>query len=264
MANQTGKMTRTAAALAATALIGAGIFTFAVPASNAASSNATPADQPAAAQSSSAMSQQDQVSYAIGYQIGQSFKSQNVDVDPQVVAQGIKAGMGKEAAKLNSAQRKQALVQFRKDMFKKAQAKRQAEGKINATKSKAFLEANSKKEGVQVTQSGLQYKILQKGTGTVPTAKDTVTVKYTGTLPDGTVFDASSRHGGTATFPVNGVIAGWTEALEMMHPGAKWRIWVPADLAYGTRGAGSQIGPNQALVFEVELVKVDKAKDAQK
>ncbi len=127
---------------------------------------------------------------------------------------------------------------------------------IALAKGEKFLEDNAKKEGVVVTSSGLQYKVITPGTGKSPKATDTVEVHYEGTLIDGTVFDSSYRRKETIEFPLNGVIAGWTEGVQLMQEGAKYRFFIPSKLAYGSRGAGGVIGPNQALIFDVELIKV--------
>jgi len=128
----------------------------------------------------------------------------------------------------------------------------------NKAAGEAFLAENAKKEGVKVTKSGLQYKIIEEGEGPSPGPSDMATVNYRGTLIDGTQFDSSYDRGQPATFPVGGVIAGWTEALQLMKPGAKWQLFIPSDLAYGERGAGKDIGPNSTLVFDVELLSVEK------
>jgi FKBP-type peptidyl-prolyl cis-trans isomerase FklB len=149
---------------------------------------------------------------------------------------------------------------FQKDL----QAKLMAEMEVLAAKNKAdgeaFLAENAKQEGVVVTSSGLQYKVLEPGEGDAPTPADTVTVNYRGTLVDGTQFDSSYDRGQPATFPVQGVIPGWTEALQLMKPGSKYQLAIPAELAYGERGAGQTIGPNSTLLFDVELISVEKAK----
>ena len=144
----------------------------------------------------------------------------------------------------------------------KLMAKREQEQKVAADKNKtasdAFLAENGKKDGVKTTASGLQYKVITEGKGDKPKADDTVEVNYKGTLIDGTEFDSSYKHGQSVTFPVNGVIPGWTEALQLMPVGSKYQIFIPSDLAYGPGGTGGVIGPNQALVFEVELVDIKK------
>ena len=130
------------------------------------------------------------------------------------------------------------------------------QGEVNLAKGKAFLEANANEEGVQVTESGLQYKVIEEGTGDKPVATDTVKVHYCGTLIDGEKFDSSYDRGTPAQFPVNGVIQGWVEALQLMGEGAKWKLFIPPELAYGARGAGGVIGPNAALIFDVELIAI--------
>jgi FKBP-type peptidyl-prolyl cis-trans isomerase FklB len=140
-------------------------------------------------------------------------------------------------------------------------AKQKEEGAANKKDGDAFLAANKGKDGVVTLPSGLQYKILKQGNGPKPTANDTVECNYRGTLIDGKEFDASSKHGGPASFPVGGVIKGWTEALQLMPVGSKWQLFVPADLAYGDRGAGADIGPDATLIFEVELLSIKNDKD---
>ena len=210
----------------------------------------------------SGMSKTQKVSYTIGYQIGKSFVAQGVDIDVSSLKAGVLTGMGKQKMQLTEKQMQAVMMAFRQEMMQKMQAKNAAEAKANAKASAAMLAANAKKPGVHVTKSGLQYKILKKGSGQSPTASDTVQVNYTGTLPNGKKFDASADHpgGGPAEFELDRVIPGWSEALGMMKPGAKWRIWIPAKLAYGAQGPRG-IGPNQALVFDVQLVKVEKKSD---
>jgi FKBP-type peptidyl-prolyl cis-trans isomerase FklB len=128
----------------------------------------------------------------------------------------------------------------------------------NKKEGEEYLAENKKKEGIITTQSGLQYKVLKKGTGKIPKSTDTVTVNYRGTLIDGTEFDSSYRRGQPASFKVNGVIRGWTEALQLMKEGAKWQLYIPSNLAYGERGAGRNIGPNSTLIFEVELISINE------
>jgi FKBP-type peptidyl-prolyl cis-trans isomerase FklB len=144
----------------------------------------------------------------------------------------------------------------------KMQAKRSEESDANKKTGEEFLAANKSKDGVVALPSGLQYKILTAGTGAKPTASDSVECNYRGTLINGTEFDSSSKHGGPATFPVSGVIKGWTEALQLMPVGSKWQLFVPSDLAYGERGAGGDIGPNETLIFEVELLSIKSKEKA--
>ena len=150
----------------------------------------------------------------------------------------------------------EAFTAYQKELETQYEAKAKAEGEKNLKAGEAFLAENGKKEGVVTLPSGLQYKVIAAGAGKKPTAKDTVSVHYRGTLIDGKEFDSSIGRGEPATFPVSGVIPGWTEALQLMQEGAKWQVFVPAKLAYGERGAGPMIGPNSTLIFDVELIKI--------
>lgn len=205
----------------------------------------------------------DKASYAVGQSIGKNIKQQGADLDPEVIAQGLRDGATGAEPKLSDEEIRSTMMAFQEEMMKKAQQKQmasQGDAQKNAEESKAFLEKNAKAEGVKVTASGLQYKVITEGKGKSPKETDQVTVNYRGTLPNGKEFDSSYKRGQPATFPVNGVIRGWTEALQMMKPGAKWMLWIPPELAYGPNGAGADIGPNQALIFEVELLDVKEAK----
>ena len=151
------------------------------------------------------------------------------------------------------------LTKLRQELTAKAEAKSKAEGEKNLKEGKAFLAANAKKDGVKTTATGLQYKVLKSGTGASPQKTDTVKVHYHGTLIDGTVFDSSVQRGEPITFPVSGVIPGWTEALQLMKVGDKWQLFIPSSLAYGELSPpGSKIGPNSTLLFEVELLGIEK------
>ncbi len=160
---------------------------------------------------------------------------------------------------LSEAERKETLDNFRKEMMAKMESKQKTDGGKNLKEGEAFLAANAKKEAVTTLPSGLQYKVLKSGKGKSPKATDTVKVHYHGTLLDGTVFDSSVERGEPATFPVNGVIPGWVEALQIMKEGDKWQLTIPPKLAYGERGAGGKIGPNSVLVFDVELLSIEKS-----
>jgi len=196
-------------------------------------------------------------SYAIGMSIGHSLKDSGVDVDVDAFVAGARAMLEGGTPLLDNKAALEARMAFmQKEMAVKA-ARTKKVGEANEKTSEAFLEANKAKPGVKTTASGLQYKVLTEGKGPKPKATDTVTVNYRGTLIDGTEFDSSYKRGKPATFRVDGVIAGWTEALQLMKPGAKWQLFIPANLAYGERGAGPRIGPNSALIFEVELTKVN-------
>ncbi|MCX6904999.1 MAG: FKBP-type peptidyl-prolyl cis-trans isomerase [Verrucomicrobia bacterium] len=198
------------------------------------------------------------VSYSIGADIGANFKRQELEVDPKALAAGFAdAFAGKPA--LTEAEMKETLDAFRTDMMAKMQNKQKAAGEKNLKEGETFLAANAKKEGVKVLPSGLQYKVLKSGTGKSPKATDTVKTHYHGTLIDGTVFDSSVQRNQPASFPVNQVIPGWTEALQLMKEGDKWQLFVPAKLAYGEQGPpGSPIGANSTLIFDVELLSIEK------
>ncbi|NJN05875.1 MAG: FKBP-type peptidyl-prolyl cis-trans isomerase [Rhodobacteraceae bacterium] len=195
-------------------------------------------------------------SYAIGMDIAQNFKQQELGVDGAALAAGIIDSMAGKS-KLTEAEAKAALDIFRQEVMAQMAVKQQAAGAKNIKAGEDFLAANGKKAGVKTTASGLQYKVLKSGNGKTPKLTDTVTAHYHGTLIDGTVFDSSVERGEPVPFPVNGVIPGWTEALQLMKEGDKWQLVIPAKLAYGERGAGGKIGPNSALVFDVELLKVE-------
>src|SRR5438309_513809 len=193
--------------------------------------------------------QKDKVSYAIGMQIGFNLARQKVDINPDVLNAGMKDAIAGKP-QLTPDQVKDVMAQFEKDM----EQKQKQLGEKNKTDGAKFLEDNKKKPGVKTTASGLQYKVEKEGTGSQPKATDMVTVNYRGTLIDGTEFDSSYKRGQPATFPVNGVIKGWTEALQLMKVGSKYQVVVPSNLAYGERSVSPEIGPNATLIFEVELL----------
>src|SRR5437899_11732371 len=191
----------------------------------------------------------DQVSYSIRLQIGSNLSRQKVEVNPDVLAAGIKDAItGKP--QLTQDQIKDVMTQFEKGM----EQKQKELGEKNKTDGAKFLEENKKKPGVKTTASGLEYKVIKEGTGPQPKATDTVKVNYRGTLIDGTEFDSSYKRGEPATLPLNGVIKGWTEALQLMKVGSKYQVFVPSNLAYGERSVSPEIGPNATLIFEVELL----------
>jgi FKBP-type peptidyl-prolyl cis-trans isomerase len=193
--------------------------------------------------------------YSVGYQIGGDFKRQNIPLDADALVAGLRDAIEGGEARLDEEARRESLAALRQRIVAEGQAQHQAQAEANLAAAKAFLEANRTKEGVQTLPSGLQYKVLVEGTGPKPAATDTVTVHYRGKLLDGTEFDSSYSRNEPATFPLNRVIKGWTEGLQLMGEGAKWELYVPPDLGYGERGAGSKIPPQSALVFEVELLK---------
>jgi FKBP-type peptidyl-prolyl cis-trans isomerase FklB len=198
----------------------------------------------------------DKASYAVGLNVGKSLQRESIDVDPDIVEQGIKDAMAGGKTLMTDEEVKAAMAALKAAAQKNQEAKMAQAGDANKKEGDAFLAANKTKEGVVALPSGLQYKILTAGTGAKPTAADTVICNYKGTLINGKEFDASSKHGGPATFPVSGVIKGWTEALQLMPVGSKWQLFIPPDLAYGQRGAGGDIGPGATLIFEVELVSI--------
>lgn len=198
----------------------------------------------------------------MGMNIGTGLRKQSIDLDPAILARGLRDAFSNGKTLLTEDEARTILTQLQADLRKKQQDAAQQLGEANKKQGLAFLEANKAKEGVVTLPSGLQYKVLQEGTGPKPAATDQVVCNYRGTLLDGTEFDSSYKRGQPATFPVTGVIKGWTEALQLMPVGSKWQLFVPAELAYADRGAGGQIGPNATLIFEVELISIQK-KDAK-
>ena len=200
--------------------------------------------------------QKDKVSYSIGRNIGENFKRQSIDIDLEALSAGIKDALSDNKSLLSDEEVQKVLAGFQKEMRGKTEKRMNELGEKNKKEGEAFLSQNKKKEGVVTLPSGLQYKVITEGTGKTPKASDSVTTHYSGTLINGTEFDSSYKRGEPATFPVGGVIAGWTEALQLMKVGSKWQLFVPSELAYGMRGAGQMIGPNTTLIFEVELLSI--------
>ena len=198
----------------------------------------------------------EKISYSIGMDIGGNLKRGSIEVDPDMLAKGIKDSYGGGKTLLTEDQARQAIEGFQKTLMAKQAETMQKLSEKNKADGEKFLAENGKKEGVKTLPSGLQYKEIAPGTGKSPKTTDTVTTHYKGTLIDGTEFDSSYKRGEPVSFPVSGVIAGWTEALQLMKEGAKWQLFVPSNLAYGERGAGREIGPNATLIFEVELISV--------
>ena len=201
------------------------------------------------------MTQKDKLSYAIGIDMGTSLKKNAVDVDPDIVYKGIKDALSGGTRLMTDQEIKDTIQTAQKELMAKQQEKMKAQAEKNKKEGEEFLAGNKMKPGVKTLPSGLQYKVITEGNGKMPKATDTVTVNYKGTLIDGTEFDSSYKRNEPATFPVNGVIKGWTEALQLMKEGSKWELFVPANLAYGERGGGP-IGPNAVLIFEVELLSI--------
>jgi len=195
-------------------------------------------------------------SYALGANIGRNLKGDGLDVDPNLVAEGLKDVLSGGKVKMTDAEIQETLTKLRTDMIAKQKEDMDRMGAANKKAGDAYLAANKAKPGVVTLPSGLQYKILKEGTGPKPTASDTVVCNYSGTLIDGTEFDSSYKRGEPATFGVGQVIKGWTEALQLMPVGSKWQLVIPPDLAYGSKGAGNVIGPDSTLVFDVELMSI--------
>jgi FKBP-type peptidyl-prolyl cis-trans isomerase FklB len=207
----------------------------------------------------------DKISYSLGVDIGRTLQKFQLDLNEAALSQGIADVLGNKSMAMTDQELQQTLQAFQQKMMQKQQdamAKKQEDMKVVAEKNKVdgkkFLEANAKKTDVKTTASGLQYKVIKEGTGEKPKDTDVVEANYRGTTIDGREFDSSAKHGNSASFPVNGVIKGWSEALKMMPVGSKWELYVPSDLAYGDEGAGDDIAPGSTLVFEVELLSVKK------
>lgn len=245
-----------------------------VQSSQPASSQATPAKKaqtstakkaPVTSKSATALTlktQKEKASYALGMKIGGDLRKQGVNtaVDPALAARGFRDALAGNKLQLTDDEMRAVLMQLQSEVGAKQQAKAHEEGIAARKEGQDFLAANKGKEGVVTLPSGLQYKILKEGVGPKPTANDTVSCNYRGTLLNGKEFDSSYKRGEPTSFPVNGVIKGWTEALQLMPVGSKWQLFIPADMAYGDRGAGGDIGPGETLIFEVELVSIGEAK----
>ncbi len=206
----------------------------------------------------------EKTSYSMGYNIGNAWKRQGIepqDVDVDVLVSAIKDVMAGKDSLITDQENRELLSAFQTDLRNRREEKRKVQGEKNKVEGQEFLTQNKSKPGVQTLPDGLQYKVLTPGNGPKPTTNDTVTVNYRGTLIDGTEFDSSYKRGQPATFKVTGVIKGWTEALQLMPVGAKWQLFIPADLAYGERGSGANIAPNATLIFEVELISIQAASD---
>lgn len=235
---------------------------------------ATPKSQPGAATKRAPAkaapltlkTQKDKASYALGMNFGTGLRKQSIDIDPAILARGLRDSFSNGKTLLTEDEAKAVLTQLQSDVRKKQQELALQLGEANKKQGLEFLEANKTKDGVVTLPSGLQYKVLQEGTGPKPAPTDTVVCNYRGTLLDSTEFDNSYKRGQPVTFPLTGVIKGWTEALQLMPVGSKWQLFIPSELAYGERGRGGQIGPNATLIFEVELLSIqskDKGKDAK-
>ncbi len=207
-------------------------------------------------------SPKEKLSYALGMNLGNQLKRQSVEVDPDLFGQGLKDALSGGKALLTEAEAQAVITELQNELRKKQMEAMKLVGEKNKKEGDEFLAANKSKEGIVTLPSGLQYKVLTEGNGMKPGPDDTVVCQYRGTLIDGTEFDSSYKRNQPATFPVKGVIKGWTEALQLMPVGSKWQLFVPSNLAYGERGAGPNIGPNATLIFEVELVSIKEKPQA--
>lgn len=203
----------------------------------------------------------DKLSYSIGIDLGKNFKRQDININPEVMAQGMQDGIEGKSA-LTEQQMQDVLTKFQKELIAKRSEQMNKQADENKKKGEAFLKENKSKPGVVTTQSGLQYKIITAGTGEKPGKDDTVTVEYTGRLINGEIFDSTEKSGKPATFKVSQVIPGWTEVLQLMPAGSTWEVYVPGHLAYGPRSMGGAIGPNETLIFNIHLVSVKKNKNS--
>ncbi len=199
--------------------------------------------------------ERDRVSYSLGLNIGNNLKGQSIDIDPDVFSRGIKDALTGSKPMLTEQEIQTTIKNFEKEMRIKQASRMKELGEKKKKEGETFLAKNGKREGVTTLPSGLQYEVIKEGDGKAPKSTDTVSVHYRGTLINGNEFDSSIKRGQPASFQVGGVIKGWTEALQLMNTGAKWKLFIPSDLAYGERGSRS-IGPNETLIFEVELLAI--------
>lgn len=198
----------------------------------------------------------DKISYVLGQSIGGDFRRNGYDIDIDLFINSFKEAYGGADCKMPVAEMRHTMMNFQQYIRDEQQKKQMAAAEKNLSQGKLFLEENLKKEGVMTTESGLQYKILNKGSGRKPLSSDEVVTHYEGKTLDGKIFDSSYKRGTPASFPVTGVIKGWQESLQLMEEGAKWEIYVPSDLAYGQAGSGGTIGPHSTLIFTIELIAV--------
>ncbi len=201
----------------------------------------------------------DKLSYALGMSMGHNFKGTGIKtLNSADFAAGVASVYDGVKPEMTFDEAKRIVNEYFAKLEAEMQAEAAKQGEVNRKNGEAFLTENAKREGIKVTESGLQYEVLESGKGDSPKASDNVEVHYTGKLIDGTVFDSSVERGVPASFGVTQVIPGWVEALQLMHEGDKWRLYIPSDLAYGPNGAGGVIGPNMTLIFDVELLRIIK------
>ncbi len=209
------------------------------------------------AQDNALKDDRDKVSYSIGLDIGTTFKKQGMDLNPDVVLRGMRDGLSATKPLLTEEEMRTTMTEYSKTMVEKQQTANKEAATKNKEAGEKFLAENKSKPGVKTTASGLQYKVIKEGTGKIPKETDTVVTNYRGSLISGTEFDSSYKRNEPTTFPVNRVIKGWTEALGLMKVGSKYQLFIPAELAYGERGAAAGgIGPNETLIFDIELLDI--------
>lgn len=202
-------------------------------------------------------------SYAIGFTMGNNFKRQNMEINSDELIKGFQAGIGGEKGRFDEAEARKILMNFQRQVMKQRMEQRKKDAEENKTAGEAWLNQNKAKPGVVTTESGLQYKVIAQGNGNKPAENDTVKVTYSGRLINGDVFSSSDDPAKPATFRLNQVIPAWKEALQLMPQGAEWELYVPAELAYGARGAGQKIGPNSTLIFKIKLLEIQKNEEKQ-
>jgi len=222
---------------------------------------AQPTTPPAAGQGAPTRSVEDRASYVIGFNLGRSLKQNEIQANTDLLTQGLRDALSGAKGMLTDEEMQATMQEFQQKVMAAQEAKQKVLGEKNKAEGEAFLAKNKARAGVKTTASGLQYEVLKEGTGPAPKATDTVTVNYLGTLMDGTKFDSSYDRNEPATFVLNQVIPGWTEGVQLMKVGSKYKFYIPAALGYGERGAGGVIGPNAPLVFEVELVSIGKPEE---
>ena len=241
-------------------------FAYGAPPSNAPPTKGGPAPQGAPAAKNGAKTDlktpRDKQSYSIGLNIGRSMKQQGADLDPAKIAAGIADGIKGADPQLTDEEMMKVMQEYQAELQSAMTDRAKTLSEKNQKAGDTFLAANKKKQGVVTTKSGLQYQVLKQGKGERPKQDDTVVAHYVGTLLDGTEFDSSIKRGEPASFPLNRVIKGWTEALQLMPVGSKWRLYIPSELAYGENGTGDVIEPNSTLVFEVELLGIGQPEEA--
>ncbi|MBA4367907.1 MAG: hypothetical protein C0403_09750 [Desulfobacterium sp.] len=199
----------------------------------------------------------EKVSYILGQSIGGDFRRQSFEINVKTFVDSFTDAYAGKETKMRPSEMQQIMMAFQNAMQEKKQMQQNRAAETNLKTGKEFLEENQKKTGIHVTKTGLQYRIIKEGNGKKPKSADTVVTHYEGKTIDGRIFDSSIRRGAPARFPVNGVIQGWQEALQLMGEGSKWELFVPSDLAYGQTGSGGTIEPHSTLIFEVELITIE-------